>query len=144
MRFLAIFSILLNCGGFCIGHTLSGTNQTSSILKSHFPEYAADPTFYDTLVGSAGIAGMTIGAIFGGRVVQLGRRKSYIIATSIGILGVCLTLIENIYSIITGRFLFGLSSGIYSGTIPRFIEETVPPHLIVTFSPLFVWSQGIG
>ena len=43
-----------------------------------------------------------------------------------------------------GRFLFGFSTGLFSSTVPRYIEETIPTHLYDTLGPIYTFSQNVG
>ena len=94
MAFLVVFTASLNVGGICIGHILAATNQTNNVFMAKFPTYAAQPTLYSSLTGSAGVFGMAVGAITGGKLLSIGRRNAYLMSTFIGIVGVALTVIE--------------------------------------------------
>jgi MFS family permease len=72
------------------------------------------------------VLGMVFGAVFGGRIMMIGRRKALIISFMTGSLGVALTLIFWFIIIIFGRFLFGLSIGLISVITPRYLEEVIP------------------
>jgi MFS family permease len=85
-----------------------------------------DQSLYQTLIGSSAVLGLTLGAVSGGKIVTIGRRKSYIMACAVGLFGVVLTLFESIAAILIGRLIFGLSCGLLSINIPRYIEETIP------------------
>jgi MFS family permease len=69
---------------------------------------------------------MTLGAVTGGIFIKRGRRFALIISCIIGIIGVSLSLIEIIYILLIGRFIYGLSIGLISVAIPRYIDEVVP------------------
>ena len=71
---------------------------------------------------------MTIGAISGGKLMTIGRRLALIICDIIGIIGVSITMDFHYPMLLCGRFIFGLSSGLMSSIIPRYIEDTVPNH----------------
>ena len=95
-------------------------------------------------MGSSGILGTTIGAISGGTVIKMGRRKTFIWATVIGFVGVMITMFENLGAIIFGRIIYGFACGLLSIVGPRFIEETVPDNLLSLYSPLFMTASAMG
>lgn len=76
---------------------------------------------------------MSIGAFVAGSIVANGRRKFLIIFGIVGIFGTAITLIPNLYIITLGRFLHGISTGVFMTGGPRILDETVPPHLLGTF-----------
>ena len=58
-----------------------------------------------------------------------------IVIIFVGILGIAVTMIWNFYVILIGRFLFGLSAGMFTSVSPRYVEETVPIHLYELVGP---------
>ena len=46
--------------------------------------------------------------------------------------------------ICVGRVIWGISSGIFSSSATRFIEETLPTRLYDTLGPLFTFSWAFG
>lgn len=74
--------------------------------------------------------GATIGAIgLGSSLAALGRKNAILILNAILCVGVGLTLILNLYTILFGRFLFGLTAGAFSVITPMFISEIAPAAL---------------
>ena len=87
---------------------------------------------------------MTIGAVSGGQLMKIGRRKAVLIACSFGIIGNVITNFLSFYNLIIGRLLFGFSVGLFSSMCPRFQEETYPSHLYDKLAPLYNFSQTVG
>jgi MFS family permease len=58
-----------------------------------------------------------------------GRRLCLIVSSMMGIISVSLPLYLNIWTVLIGRVFLGISVGLYSTIVPRFIEETAPFHL---------------
>ena len=72
----------------------------------------------------------------------------------IAVIGICLSLITNVWAIIFGRFLHGTSNGVFLSVGPRMMDEFVPQHLLGHFgaytsaycatSMLIVQLMGMG
>ena len=89
--------------------------------------------------------GMTIGAVSGGVMMKIGRRRSMFICLVIGLAGNFFTIaIHNFPMIIIGRFLFGISSGLYSSIVPRMFAETIPQHVLSSVVASFCTSQALA
>ena len=111
-------------------------------------------TTKNAIISSSSVLGMSIGAFIAGSIVANGRRKFLIIFGIIGIIGTAITLITNLYIIVLGRFIHGLCTGVFMTGGPRFLDETVPSHLLGTFGTytnvyanlglLVVMSLGLG
>lgn len=87
---------------------------------------------------------MTFGAFAGGIIMNYGRRNTLILSLFIGLIGNIVTYYLNFYFIMVGRFMFGISTGIFSSTIIRFINETVPFHIADSVSVLYVFISTFG
>ena len=99
---------------------------------------------YQGVISGSLIGGMTIGAVSGGKLMSIGRRKAQYVNMTVGILGICITQYWSFPTIIIGRFLFGLCTGSFSSTVSRYIEETIPTHLFENLQPIFCFSQTFG
>lgn len=132
-QFLLFLLLTLSCGGFQMGHVIACMNQLSSTFSAKFPQYAAHPTLFSSLIGSSGIFGTTLGALSGGRIIKMGRKKTFIMANLIGFLGLSIQMIEKIPAILIGRLIYGVGCGLMSIVGPRFVEETVPDHLLPVY-----------
>ena len=88
--------------------------------------------------------GMTMGAVSGGILMKIGRRRALMFACCLGIAGNLVTSYLNIYTLCFGRFLFGFSTGIFSSVCPRYMEETIPAHLYDTLAIIYNTSQSTG
>ena len=95
------------------------------------PDHAAHMQAY---IGSSVVLGMTIGAVGGGILMKIGRRRAVLVACTFGMVGILMTLKLNIYMLVAGRWLFGFSVGLFSSICPRFNEETIPQHLYDTLA----------
>jgi len=88
---------------------------------------------------------MTLGAVSGGVLMQIGRRKSLFIICCIGITGNLITInIKSFAMLCIGRLFYGYAAGLFSSTIPKFMEETVPSHLFETVIASYLACQNLG
>jgi MFS family permease len=74
--------------------------------------------------------GTTLGAISGGQAIKIGRRLTFILASLIALVGTMISMFEFLKLILIGRFIYGIGCGLLSICCGRFLEETVPEHLI--------------
>lgn len=88
--------------------------------------------------------GCTIGAAFGGKLMQYGRRKAHFFACTIGIFGVVVTLLRDFQMQLLGRLTYGVAAGLQSVISPRFIEEYVPLEMCGTCIAIFSFAQNLG
>ena len=97
------------------------------------------------MLGGSAMLGMTLGAVTGGRLMQIGRRKSMFILLVIGVAGNLITInIDSFPMLLTGRFLYGFASGSYTSIVPKMMEETLPNHLFSTIIATFCCSQTLA
>ena len=138
-----LFSLLCLClgPGFQAGYVVSYQNQLATLFEVKFGWTGTDKDVREALLGGAVMLGMTIGALIGGILMKIGRRRSMFICLAIGIAGNLISIkIDNFYMLTGGRFLYGLSSGLYTPIIPKFLEETLPSHLFAT--SIGVWGSS--
>ena len=83
---------------------------------------------------------MALGSVIGGKMMSIGRRLSMIISILISIAAVSVTLIKEFKVIMIGRFFYGLTSGMMSAIIARYVEETVPFTLYENIIPSLTLS----
>ena len=76
--------------------------------------------------------------------MKIGRRKSMLIACWIGVVGVGMTYYMNLYSLVAGRALFGISTGLFSCIGPKYVEETIPENLNNQFTIVYLSFTSVG
>ena len=62
----------------------------------------------------------------------------------LAIIGTILTLITNVWLIILGRLLHGISTGIFMAVGPRMMDEFIPPHMLSHFGPYVSVYIGVA
>lgn len=83
-----------------------------------------------TLLSSASIAGVALGSIIGGNLVQRGRRLAVLRFNIASIFACCFCIINNLAVICIGRFLYGFTSGVMLCATSKMMEETIPSSLM--------------
>ena len=129
--FLFIFMTTFNMPGLVLGYAMAYANPLTTCFNLKFGwDTDAEKAHYNSLIGSSLVLGMTIGAVCGGILMRIGRRRAVIIVNTLGIIGCALTITPLDYvRILIGRFLLGLSVGLISSICPKMLEETIPNHL---------------
>ena len=75
LPFLQFYSFVLGLGVFQTSMSFAGTTQTIPVIAEKF-EWGEDIKFYNTIITSAGILGLSLGSLLGGKTITIGRRKS--------------------------------------------------------------------
>ena len=135
--FMFFFIVIINMTGLLLGYAMAYSNQVTALLNAKLGYDADTAAYMQAYIGSSVVLGMTIGAVSGGVIMKIGRRKALILASAYGIAGNLLTYHLNIYFLIIGRFLFGFSVGIFSSVCPKYMEETIPAHLYDTLAIIY-------
>ena len=78
------------------------------------------------MIGSSIIVGLAAGSMFGGKIIQIGRRRTMLMMNLVGMFGVTMTLFENLYMLLLGRVIYGIAVGVQSVCMPRYLEEYIP------------------
>lgn len=76
-----------------------------------------------------GLLGSMIGSGLGGKIIQLGRRRSLIIFNWFCMVSSVFKCIAIFECLLVGRFIYGFSAGVFSCAVPVLISETVPARL---------------
>jgi MFS family permease len=108
-----------------LGSALSASGTAMPALIAQL-DWGDNAGFYATILTSCAIAGIGIGATFGGSLVSKGRKRMVILFNIVGIISSCMSLILNTWVLFVARFLFGLASGIFICATPKILEESIP------------------
>lgn len=84
------------------------------------------------------------GAYVAGIMIKHGRRKVLLFGSLIGIVGVAITIYQQLWSIILGRLIYGFSCGLLAVSMPRLMEETIPGELVGFFGGLYCVSFAVA
>lgn len=142
--FKKLFALTLVIVGFHVGYAMAYTNQTAKTLDAKFNWDKKTSTLYQSMIGSFAVGAMMVGSTLGGKLIAIGRVKVLDIAAVVGILGVALTLIEDIRTILAGRLLYGFSTGLIAVAWPRYMDEVLPPSLISIYGGMYCFSFAIA
>ena len=139
--YLLCVMVTLDIPGLLIGYSIAYQNQVTKCFDTKFGWVSDhDKALYNAIIGTSEILGMTIGAIVGGILMKIGRRKSLIIICFIGMTGNIISFNFYLWTILLGRFVFGFATGLSSSIVPRIIEETVPSHIYDSMGVTFPFS----
>jgi MFS family permease len=125
-----MFVIFLNIPGVLLGYAMAYQNQVSTCFNVKFNwTTQKDQNRNQAIIGGAVVLGMSIGAVCGGYLMKIGRRRALLISAIIGLAGVAITFHLEFTTLLIGRFIFGLGTGLFSSICPRYIEETTPSYI---------------
>lgn len=130
---LALFALCIGMNNIQVGFSIAGNNQTAPVWKSKFDWSDEDSTLFNSMINTASILGVVVGALIGGRIVSSGRRRSIILFNIIGAVGSLASQHLALWSFCLGKFLQGSASGVFSVAGPKFLDETVPLRLTSIF-----------
>jgi MFS family permease len=100
------------------------------MFNAKFKWKGYDKTFHTSMLSSSIIFGMMVGALLGGIIMKIGRRRSLFVCVAIGSIGCLITIgIKNFTMLIIGRVLYGISTGLMTSITPKFIYELIPSHI---------------
>ena len=74
--------------------------------------------------------GTLIGMFIVSYTLKMGRRLSMVIASSVALVAIAITMIESYWILVLGTFLLGAADGIGTQAKYRLIEEYVPQKYI--------------
>lgn len=73
---------------------------------------------------------MALGSLVGGKIILNGKRRVLIVCNIVSIVASLLTLFHNWPLMLVGRAFFGFASGVIVVTAPKYLDETIPSHLM--------------
>ena len=143
--YLFWFVLTINLTGIIHGYSASYYNQAIDLINVKLGYTNSDQSdVMDAYLGSCVIFGMMIGSLSGGILMKIGRRRSLMLACLLGIVGVLMTWYMSFYMLLSGRILFGISTGLFSCIGPKFVEETIPIKLYDQFTVLYLSCSACG
>ena len=159
--YLLPYVFLINVNGILLGYAMAYSNPLTKTIDVKFEWGDEIEGVKQGLLGGAVTLGMTLGAVAGGMVMRIGRRKAIFYCATIGIIGTGISILPVFYPdnpdgtndtnfklnfslFMIGRFLFGLSVGLFSSICPRYLEETIPRKQYSQLGVLWNLFQGLG
>jgi MFS family permease len=128
-----LYCVIANAliGSFYLGYQTSIINSLQLYLANDVFHWSQqDSDYYIGCIAAMIPAGAVIGSLLSGYFAQkLGRRWSIIIANAIGIAGMIIACVTNIYVMIAGWFLNGVSVGLNTMLSTLYINEVSPVEL---------------
>ena len=129
MGFLLSFIFVIGLGSIQFGYSISVFNPLQQAFNV-FLEWPDDKKdLYQSLITAMCSTGAAIGAFGSGYFSKYGKKRVIIAANLFVVVGLSITMIEDTIVIIIGRFIYGISAGIFSVYVPGFINEICPNEL---------------
>lgn len=151
---LCLYALTFGMGAFHTGWALFGSTQIFPVLEAKFHWSHSEQLLNHSLIGSASISGVMVGSLFGGPIINYGRRKSILWFSILIYIGAGITLIEHAIAIMVGRFICGIAAGIFNMCNAKAIVETVPvkyngvfgalTNILICWGGLLALSLGLA
>ena len=74
--FLHFYAFALGIGVLQTSWAFTGNSQTTDVFKAKFGWDREQTKFYNTIISTSGVFGNMIGALIGGKAIEIGRRKA--------------------------------------------------------------------
>ena len=129
MCYVTAYVACWSIGVWYYAFTLFGNTQTTTIFEAKMGWTKDETIFYNTLITSASVVGLTVGSFAGGPMIKNGRRKGALIANIVGVASAVLAMIGSIPFLSIGRFCCGFAGGIYNVICGKMIMENLPDKL---------------
>ncbi|CAD8093376.1 unnamed protein product [Paramecium sonneborni] len=143
---LLVINVVL--GSLFFGYAISYLNSASNFYPIYYliTDYdSSTQNLLKALVGAIFTLSAGGGAMFSGNLLQMfSLRKAFMITDLIGIIGVLLEIISNIYTFYIARILIGFCVGLNSSLIPLYIKEFSPSRLSGSLGALNQLTINIG
>jgi hypothetical protein len=105
--FIMLYIMSMGINGICVAWTTGGNNQTASIFAAKLGWSTDETRLNNTLINFASQIGKAMGAFYGGKLIQNGRKKVFIFANFMSIASCLLMQIVSMFTLFTGKFLNG-------------------------------------
>ena len=142
--YLHYYAFALGVGVWQTSFVVSGNSQTTPVFAAKFGWDKEQTKFFNSLISSAGIFGSMIGALIGGKAIQVGRRKAAIYWQFLAIVGSGITMICTVPTLCLGRFLCGITAGVVNNVMGKSLDETIPVKASGQFGTLLNTYICIG
>ena len=126
LLWLHMYAFTMGIGVFQTGWVLAGYSGAAHVFAAKFGWSTDEMKTWTSIINVSSIVGATIGSMAGGLAISIGRRKAGIIWQIPAIIGACICMVENPYCFAVGRFIIGISAGIYNSVMGKSLDETVP------------------
>jgi MFS family permease len=126
----------MGINGICVAWTTGGNNQTASIFSAKLGWSAEQTRGNNTLLNFASQLGKALGAFFGGKMIQNGRKNVYVMGNVMSIISCLMMQVVSMYTLTLGKFLNGFFVTVVHMAQIKMINETVPVYLLGTCGPI--------
>lgn len=141
---LAGYIITVGLGSMQLGLVTLGNTQIAPIIIAKFGWDESDAKFYNTILSSAGVWGLALGAMFSGFAIRGGRRRAQLACNIVNILACILLQFLTLPTMIVGRILNGFCGGILTTCTAMSIVETTPSKYLGVMGSMTNFFIALG
>lgn len=110
-------------GNLLVGCNLAGFNQSAEVVSAQLG-WKGDANI--AIANDCAVLGLMFGSLFAGKIMEIGRKRTAMLANIIGIVGCLPQLILSIYGFAIGKLIMGFGGGLMIVTCSVYIAESLP------------------
>ena len=114
----------------CVAWTTGGHNQLANVVAAKLDWTGDETRLYTSLINLASMVGKTAGAIYGGKLIQMGRKNIFVASNLAAIVTNLIMQYLSLPTLILGKLLNGFFVTVVHMACLKMINESVPVYLI--------------
>jgi MFS family permease len=143
--YVILLTLNISIGNFFTGWCVGVFDPIQINLVKMFDWTINEKNIYLSCISASLFLGAIIGALISSYFsLNLGRRGAYILTNIIGWIGIGMTIILNEYSIMVGRFITGISVGLYVTLTTVYASEFAPYEISGLCGTIYESTFSLG
>jgi len=142
--FITFLIVMLSIQSLHSGYAMGTYNRIGDIISTQFNWTPGQQQTYEGLISALLVLGITFGRLFGAKFINKGRKLCLLTSVFVGFVGIGLMMPLNIYIFLLGRFVYGVSAGLFSAVGPRYVEECSPQQYLSLFFTLYTFGISLN
>jgi len=143
--YVILLTLNISIGNFFVGWCFGVFDPIQMNLVVMFDWTESEKDIYLSLISAFLPLGAVLGAFLSGPLSKkIGRRKAHILTDILCLIGTGITIILNVYTIIAGRLICGISIGLYSTLISVYVNEFAPYEISGLCGTIYEFFYCLG
>ena len=123
---------------------ITGGAALADIYQDMFEWTEDELTFWNTVINSIAVVGLTFGSLLGGKLIRKGRRRATLLIQAMAVLGSIMTMFRSLPLICLGRFIIGFVGTAACLIMGKSIGETLPASMASQYGVLIGLYINLG